>query len=269
MTAKNPVTLKQCIAEQYCYAIKELFTKISNSELIRTSDKLISILSIGVNSIHRVFEYVLIRKKNIEQANYYTQQACYYFLEYIEQIHKTNLTQNLNNTDAVLFVYKKTIFDIHDGEDNDSSNKMTNILTLMDDSIIINDKEWCNMYLQISRIINILFYWNNANYTFENRKSICDNLLLRYLHSVDKLDFAIVYLDNIQCKFEPDFNTYYKLLVAMITKTEKMRRVRSGSVTEQDKNEQLLTKFSLSRDILKEKYNNGDMDELVSWLYNR
>lgn len=268
MALKTPNTLKQCIAEHYCYAIKELFTKIDNSELIKTSDKLPSILSIGVNSIHRVFEYVLIRKKNIEQANYYTQQACYYFLEYIEQIHKTNLTHSLNNTDAVLFVYKKTIFDLHDGEDKDTSSTMTNILTLMDESIHINDKEWCNMYLRISHVINTLFYWNNASYTFENRKTICDTMLLRYLYVIDKLDFATVYLDNIQCNFQPDFNTYLNLLDAMIAKTEKMRRIRSGSVTEQDKNEQLLTKFSVSRDILKEKYNDGNMIELVSWLYS-
>jgi len=47
-----------------------------------------------------------------------------------------------------------------------------------------------------------------------------------------------------------------------------MRRVRSGSVTEQDKNEQILTKFSLHRDIVKEKYEAGNMTELVNWLYS-
>jgi len=263
-----PKTLKQCIAEQYCYAIKELFIKIDGSELIKTSDQLPIILSIGVNSIHRVFEYVLLRKKNIEQAKYYTQQACYYFLEYIEQVHKSNLTHSLNNTDAVLFVYKKTIFDIHDGDNNDPTNTMSNILTLMDEPININDKEWRNMYLRISKIINVLFYWNNASYTFQDRKRICDEFMLRYLYAIDKLDFAVVYLDNIQCNFEPNIKEYIELLTSMICKTEKMRRVRSGSVTEQEKNEQLLSKFSVSRDILKEKYLSGNMTELVNWLYS-
>jgi hypothetical protein len=46
-----------------------------------------------------------------------------------------------------------------------------------------------------------------------------------------------------------------------------MRRVRSGSVTEQDKNEQILNKFSMHRETLKEKYEAGDMVDLVNWLY--
>jgi signal recognition particle GTPase len=57
------------------------------------------------------------------------------------------------------------------------------------------------------------------------------------------------------------------LLNIMITKSEKMRRVRSGSVTDQEKNERLLNKFSANRDLLKEKYETGNMVELVNWLY--
>ena len=47
-----------------------------------------------------------------------------------------------------------------------------------------------------------------------------------------------------------------------------MRRIRSGSVSEQEKNEQLLNKFSFNRDIFNEKYNSGNIEDLVKWLYS-
>lgn len=268
MSSQPSKTLKQIIAEHYFYSIRELFIQIDKSDVIKTSDKLNIIQSIGVNAIHRVFEYVLLQKKNIDHAKYHSQQACYYFLEYIEQIHLSGLTHSLNNKDAVLFVYKKTIFEMRDDDSVHSSNTISNILTMSDDLLNINNNEWRNMYSRILNIVNLLFYWNNQNYTFQDRKHICDELLLRYLYAVEKLDFATVYLENIQSLFQPNIVTYMALLKSMITKSEKMRRVRSGSVTEQDKNEQILNKFSIHRDIVKEKYDSGNMDELVNWLYS-
>lgn len=260
-------TLKQCVIEEYYLTIKELFLQVDKSDIIKGSSSLATTLSIGVNSIHRVFEYVLLQKKNLEQASYHAKQSCYYLLEYIEQVHRSNLTHNLNNTDAVLFVYKKTIFNMHDGEESDTSSTITNILTLSDDSLNINNKEWRMMYSRILNVVNVLFYWNNTEYSFQERKTICNDLLLRYLHSIDKLDFATVYLEHIQQNFEPNYVTYNKLLNIMISKTEKMRRIRSGSVTEEEKNEHLLTKFSFNRDIFNEKYNSGNIEDLVKWLY--
>jgi hypothetical protein len=267
MSTQSSKSLKQCISELYFNAIQELFNQIEQTDLNKQTDKLSNILFIGVNSIHRVFEYVLLRKKNIEKATYYARQACYYFVEYMEQIHTSNLTNNLNNTDAVMFVYKKTIFEMHDGDDSSSSNTMDNILTMTNDLLNINDEEWRSMYSRILQIVNVIFYWNNHTYSFKERKVICDELLLRYLYAVDKLDFATAYLDNIQHNFEPNYDTYMNLLNIMITKSEKMRRVRSGSVTDQEKNERLLNKFSANRDLLKEKYETGNMVELVNWLY--
>lgn len=266
-TTLQSTTLKQCVIDEYYLTIKELFLQIDKSDVIKGSPTLATILSIGVNSIHRVFEYVLLQKKNLEQASYHAKQSCYYLLEYIEQIQRSNLTHKLNNADAVLFVYKKTIFNIHDGEESTTSNMMTNILTLTDDSLNINNKEWRSMYSRILNVVNVLFYWNNEDFTFQERKKICDDQLLRYLHSIDKLDFATVYLEHIQQNFEPKFEFYQNLLTIMIAKTEKMRRIRSGSVTEQEKNEQLLIKFSFNRDVFNEKYKSGNIEDLVKWLY--
>lgn len=266
-TTLQSTTLKQCVIDEYYLTIKELFLQIDKSNVIKSSPTLSTILSIGVNSIHRVFEYVLLQKKNLEQASYHAKQSCYYLLEYIEQIQRSNLTHKLNNTDAVIFVYKKTIFNMHDGEESTTSNMMTNILTLTDDSLNINNKEWRSMYSRILNVVNVLFYWNNADFTFQERKNICDDLLLRYLHSIDKLDFATVYLEHIQQNFEPNFGFYHNLLTILIAKTEKMRRIRSGSVTEQEKNEQLLNKFSFNRDVFNEKYKSGNIEDLVKWLY--
>ena len=47
----------------------------------------------------------------------------------MEQVYKTNLQNNLNQTDAVLFIYKKTIFEIQNGNESKIFDTLTNIMT--------------------------------------------------------------------------------------------------------------------------------------------
>ena len=100
--------IKTRIVDKYYIVIEELLNQLEKI-LTNVSDIDISTcMFIGLNSIYRVFEYVLIKTKNIEKAYYYAQKTYFYYIEYMEQIHKTNLQNALNQTDAVLFIYKKT-----------------------------------------------------------------------------------------------------------------------------------------------------------------
>ena len=57
----------------------------------------------------------------LELSFYHTQKAYYFYIEYIEQISDDNITfLQLTSRDAILFVYKKTIFELN----NDCKKKI-------------------------------------------------------------------------------------------------------------------------------------------------
>ena len=69
----------------------------------------------GIDIILNVFAMILLYTKNIELTAEYTNNSIYYFIEYINQISNNNadfVFVNLTLKDAVLYVYRKSIFEI-------------------------------------------------------------------------------------------------------------------------------------------------------------
>ena len=255
-------TPKAQILETYCKLINEYFGLINDSEIMKEMNFPISSVYIGANAIHRVFEIILMKTKSIEKTYHYSQRAYYYYLEYIEQIYRANLSQNLNHMDIILFVYKKTIFDMYDGETNDNSHTLSNIMTLNNETITFDEKEWRNVLLRITKMINVLFNWENTNITFYERKSISKNYLFRFLNKTDSIDTVLQYLEVIQEKMEMDFIVYDNLLKELLKKIESTR-----NMTGLDSNDCILMKFYIEEPTCREKFENGNMKEFVKWLY--
>jgi adenylate kinase family enzyme len=258
---------KELILETYVVLIKNFFDSVSKSENMKELDFPVSNLCIGIHSIHRVFEYAIMKTKNIERAIYYAQQTYYYYLEYMNQIQQSNLSQRLNHIDAVLFVYKKTIFDLS----NNDNNTMTNIMTLNNHSIVIDEDECRALFLKISKIMNVIFHFSNTNITFYNRKIICDVYLERFLWHAQNMDISISYLDIIQQKIELQFEIYEELLKEIIEKYERQRKntkkIMNKHLTASEQNEHVLMKFYVEEPIFNEKFHEGNMKEFVQWLY--
>lgn len=68
----------------------------------------------GIETIMHVFKTLLLYTRNLELVIYHTEKACVYYIEFISQIGQDSqhLLQ-LNTRDAILFVYKKTIYEIN------------------------------------------------------------------------------------------------------------------------------------------------------------
>jgi hypothetical protein len=68
----------------------------------------------GLETIIHVFEIIFYYTKNIELTYQQCQKAYLYYIEFIEQISDENVSfLQLSSRDAVLFVYKKTIYEIN------------------------------------------------------------------------------------------------------------------------------------------------------------
>lgn len=68
----------------------------------------------GLETLVHVFSIIFYYTKNLELSFYHTQKAYYFYIEFIEQISDDNITfLQLTSRDAIMFVYKKTIFDLN------------------------------------------------------------------------------------------------------------------------------------------------------------
>jgi hypothetical protein len=259
----HQLNINQKIIETYCALINEFFVNMNASDVMNELNQPLLSVYNGINCIHRVFEFILLKTKSIKKTYYYSQRAYSYYLEYMEQIHKANLSLNLNHIDAILFVYKKSIFDMYDEENYGSSNSITNIMTLNYDVINIDEKDLKPLFETITKTTNVLFYWENSKITFEDRIRISNEYLPLFLNKLDKIETVIEYLKIIQQKIEMGFTIYEKLLNAILKMKEK-KNSRSTMTT--TPNDICLLKFYVEEDIFKEKFEKGDMKEFVKWL---
>lgn len=267
MSVFLPKTTKTQIVERYFNVINEYFDKANDTTFIKSSEDVNNHLLVGIHSIHRVFEYVLLKTKNPEKAYYTSQQSYYYYLEYIEQIHTSpHLSSSMDTSDVVQFVYKKTLCDLFDGVEGEQSNTLSNMMTLDDESISIKNAEWKAFFPRILRLMNVLFYWNNENITFSQRHLLCSDYLKRLFQCIEKMDVALLYIEYIQRELTINFTDYKTLVEEFIKKSEKITRVRSGSISNDEKNDWYLTKLCLQKEKLIEFIKGSQMKEMVSWL---
>lgn len=91
----------------------------------------------GIKTIHYVYYMLILYTKNIDLTTYHTQKAVQYYVEFISQIGEGNNNYiSLTSKDAVLFVYKKTIFEINQDyrneridKENEETTKLVTMLT--------------------------------------------------------------------------------------------------------------------------------------------
>lgn len=94
----------------------------------KTNDNCKFIILRGLTTISYVFIFILHSSRNLNMAYYHSQKAFYYYTEFIGQITgDQNVFLQLTSRDAMMFVYKKTIFEIHN--DYKKSNVFLNDLT--------------------------------------------------------------------------------------------------------------------------------------------
>ena len=67
----------------------------------------------GMKCIKHIFIFLLHHTMNINFTHYHCEKGIYYFTEFISQIENENSFLKLSSIDAVIFVYKKTIYNIN------------------------------------------------------------------------------------------------------------------------------------------------------------
>lgn len=121
------------ISDYLDYAVENLQFKSTNYYLF--------VLKRGMNAIANIFAIIFMYTKNIELTILHCKKALYYYIEFIGQIADEGHSYlQLNSKDAMLFIYKKTIYEI-----NNEHRK----------SFSLSEKE--NQYLEIILKLNKTF----------------------------------------------------------------------------------------------------------------
>lgn len=179
---------KQVIIDTYITILNEFFNKFLESEVSNYENSHFSFgeqgvlmnynklnnsnLFIGVSIIHRIFEFIFKKTKNLNTVYYYLNETISYYLEYISQVNKSNLYHNLNQSDAVVFVYKKIIFELfNDNEDSmdfvelGSKSILSNIIDNTKDNYSlqhITDEEFTELFFYIKKNVDLLLSWKHT-----------------------------------------------------------------------------------------------------------
>lgn len=132
----------------------------------------IKYINIGIKTIMHVMYNIFINTKNVEITTYYGKMSITYYFEFINQLCSNNVNNFINLTlqDAIIFVYKKTIFNLnteykkrYNNYDDDKVldrifiiNNIINSLHVYNDYIPIKYKHIINKLKIISNTTDIL-----------------------------------------------------------------------------------------------------------------
>lgn len=148
------------ILTKFVKVIIEYMRFISEKIIMKNKQYYRFIFGRGIETLIHVFYVIFYYTKNLELTFYHTQKAYYFYIEFIEQISDDNVTfLQLSSRDAILFVYKKTIFDL-----NNEYKKNIQEPTTEEKNIL----ETLNIYTCIYKNI-VLFIINHPDFKYETK----------------------------------------------------------------------------------------------------
>jgi hypothetical protein len=206
------------ILHNFVNILIEYMRFISEKIMMKNKKYYCFIFERGIETLIHVFSVIFYYTKNLDLTFYHTQKACYFYVEFIEQISDDNVTfLQLSSRDATLFVYKKSIFDINN-EYKKSIQEPT-----AEEQIILSKM---NLYMCIYKSI-FLFITNHNDFTKTNYINICSDSIKVISETLNKNKmnpdiirinciylFAVLLDDKLI-----EINDFFKLLNEFIKKT--------------------------------------------------
>ena len=150
----------QDILSKISIIIIEYMRLISEKINIKNKQYYIFIFERGIETLIHIFSMIFYYTKNLDLTFYHSQKAYYFYIEFIEQISDDNITfLKLSSKDAVMFVYKKTIFEL-----NNERKKTMPFLTADEISIISYTDNHMHIYKKF-----VSYILNHSDFIYDNK----------------------------------------------------------------------------------------------------
>jgi len=243
------------INEQYIELLYDYFDNFKKSSIHKNVIELTKYFYIGIHSYNRIFNYVLFKTNSLDKAIFYSKKSFIFYLEYIDQM-SSQISNDFNTQDVILFISKNTIYKLYDGDEDEET--MTNLVT--NNKTIDNIDKYQDKIEEIYNIIHLFCYWNNTQYTYQQRIDICKKYLKRILKYTNNLKLITIIIEKIQQTHSSiSYDNYQLLLKELIDKYDKI----NNKII--DDKEFILQKFHTEYDVFNHKLKN--MKEFVKWIY--
>lgn len=212
----------------YIYTFNKIVNHflISSSETIKIKqdEYLKFILQKGINTLLNVFRFLILYTKNLDLISLHCEKSYLYYIEFIGQIgHENKSYLQLSSKDAILFVYKKSIFDINNEYKKCFDTNQEERLKLK--VIDLNNK--CINYFRnfLFKKINIC---ENQEKSLQKIKSLTEQFIKRLLmlntsniiKTIKNLEFLIEFLKVIELK-QIELNKYTSIVECVCKKIKK------------------------------------------------
>jgi hypothetical protein len=249
----NNLNQEEWLIELFVLLLNEFFDSLDEYIDITKIDNDSAFIVTGINIIRNIFEYTLIKKKNTINLKFYSQRSIYYYLEYIKQLQENGIYFDINYNKASIFLYNKILDEINSTD----NNTLKNLLSL-DDKEDIKELDIKTMLSELNIFLNNLFNWN-INTKISEYKFICKNNLKIIGKNYKNIKIINQYITLLKEKVEitKDDNT------KIITNTCKTITNNKKKVNEYNN---IIKKFYINIDILKDKYKTMKLNEFTNWL---
>jgi hypothetical protein len=210
----------------------------------------------GFETIIHTFFTVFYYTKNLEITFYHSQKAYYFYIEYIEQISDDNVTfLQLSSRDAILFVYKKTIFELN------NEYRKNNIEPSQEEKNILSTVE---TYTHIYKVI-IQFIINNKKFQYESKTTYINDCCDRIVDLSETLN---------KLKIKKNYVEYIYLLTNLLA--DKQIELDSFFIIINEFSKKIVLKKKIDDKIVRQKiYNSeltqfiddGEIDKITEWIF--
>jgi len=198
----------------------------------------------GIQSITHIFLMLLLYTKNLSLTLYHCKKSFLYYVEFINQIgDEGNSYLQLNTKDAILFIYKKSIFEI----DNEVRSSMEN--SSKDEELMDDIKKFTTIFEKAYFYLtfNIVVFKNESNHLLvTNFVKLLESVSKR--RSVDEclFDKLIVLIEFMN--FNKVNNIKYMDIIKVLSKKKKFNLMTKKEF------EQLLKKKEAVKSLKYESY---------------
>jgi len=246
----------QDILNRFVSVIIEYMLFISEKITMKNKRYYKFIFERGFETLLHVFSVIFYYTKNLELTFYHTQKAYYFYIEFIEQISDDNVTfLQLSSRDAILFVYKKTIFELN----NEYKKNMSE--PSIDDKIILSA---IDDYIYIYKSI-VQFIINHNDFKYETKieyiSNCCDSIQIisetLNKNKVKKNYIECIYLfTNLISDKKIDIKGFFILL------DEFTKRLNSKKKLDDKLIKNKIYDTEINNFIL-----NNELNEIVEWIF--
>jgi hypothetical protein len=127
----------------YVEIILEYINEMDKSEFMSAQLNRDFLVYTGFRAITHIFQISYTNSNDLNTAFYNSRNAYIFYLEYLEQINKTNMRHDLCHTDAIKFLYSKTISQMSPNSTPDNLaivSKLTELILWFDNTHIDQTK---------------------------------------------------------------------------------------------------------------------------------